>query len=210
MINFPLNDTIAISLLTSCCTEKTLTFLHPITAIFKESHEADRILAKKEGDAIQDFHAVLDRVLSGKFPLPSTLDNIGYDFNEYLHGRSKPDAIETIQGAEYWVGEKYLPWSTPASVRPALATWIYEQLDGKIGLELTPIYPWEPDEDTAEKDFIPYEEWMKTYKPVFKAEVSRGIALEWLKKTEELIETMMANNEHLDEYNKLCDCNKEE
>lgn len=207
-LDLPISSDVSISLNMACCTEKTVTLLHPVTVFFKESQQVDRILAKREGDAIQDFHGVLENALSGKFPLPPILENPGYGFNEWLQGRTKEGTMELLEGRPHWSGHKFSPWCTPGNVKPEISTWLYDK-DGKIIFELTPIYPWE-DDDNDNEDFISYEEWIKDYKPLFVAEISRSIALEWLKKTEELIETMKANNKHLKEFNELCDCKNEE
>ena len=54
-------------------------------------------------------------------------------------------------------------------------TWLYNQ-NNKIYLEITPGYMWHFSDQINKEDFIPYDEWIKNYKPLVIIEIDKVIA----------------------------------
>lgn len=141
--------------------------------------------------ALRDLSGSIELCLNGGAVLhPSITKDIGYLWNEYLHDVELP--IETdSEGYSFWVGRKYLVWD---SAKSKAASWLYEK-DGKFWLEVTPGYPWHFPDSAEDEALISYEEFMKTYKPIALFEVSRETLEKWLKRVDELIPVVEANDD---------------
>jgi chitinase len=75
-------------------------------------------------------------------------------------------------------------------------TWIYNDIGGNIIFAITPFYPFlfcDPDE---EPNYLPYEEWIKSYKPYLIAKLSRETAEQWLAQANSILEQIDKNNPH--------------
>src|SRR4029077_13621525 len=88
----------------------------------------------------------LEKALENKLQLhPSITKDIGYLWNYELHHTQytdmyKKDLVyeENNEGHYFWVGQRYLVWSTPEDVRHVLSTWLYNDCKGAIILQITP------------------------------------------------------------------------
>ncbi len=140
--------------------------------------------------ALRELKSSLELILNGQAALHKSINkNIGYLWNEYLHGVELPSKTDS-EGYAFWVGRKYLVWDSASS---KTTTWLYEK-DEKFWLEVTPGYPWHFPNSEEDTPLIPYEEFMKTYKPIALFEVSRETLEQWLKKVNELIPIVEAND----------------
>lgn len=139
---------------------------------------------------LRELQGSLEEILKGNLILHSSITrDIGYLWNEYLHDVELPCETDS-EGYAFWVGQKYLVWN---AIRSHAATWLYEK-DGKFWLEVTPGYPWHFSDPEEGEEFISYEEFMKNYKPIALFEVSRETLEEWLKKVNEFIPIVEAND----------------
>lgn len=119
----------------------------------------------------------------------SITKDIGYLSNQEYHGDPNLELIfNAKEGQEFWVGRRYNLWETPGDVTPSLATWLYNNEKGEIILEITPNYPWHFSDPTPEENFIPYEQWIKDYKPFIIRTIPQEVAKRWLAQVEHLIE----------------------
>ena len=89
---------------------------------------------------------------------------------EMTQGFSKPQ----------WVGYKNAILSAMPS--NALGTWLYNDDEGNIIFEIAPIYPWfsyDPKTEPVPEGFIPFEEFMKNYKPTLIRKIPVEVARKW-------------------------------
>jgi hypothetical protein len=126
-------------------------------------------------------------------PHESINDDIGYLYNEYYQDESK--FVETqFEGQSIWIGYKYNLWSAYTN-KSRLVTWIYNDRDGNIILEVTPFYPYLYCDPEEESHYVSYEEWIKNYQPLIVRKISKKIAQEWLEQAETIIKRINANIE---------------
>ncbi len=131
-----------------------------------------------------------------------TLD-IGYHHNEYLYiGVNNPKNLFTDNNDDGWNGYDYNLWSARNKLT-SLDTWIYNASDGSIILEVTPIYPYLFSEPEEEPNYIPYEEWIKTYKPYFITTLSRETAEQWIEQAEQIIRMVEYNEKRMQYRSKI-------
>lgn len=132
---------------------------------------------------------------------PSITKDIGYSHNKYLYNAiniSMPEISNDIE----WVGYQYHLWSTRNDLI-SMDSWIYNDGDGSIVFEVTPIYPYLFSEPEEKQNYIPFEEWIKSYKPYFITTLSRERAEEWLKQAESIIKIVEDNQKKWDMQSKM-------
>ena len=66
-------------------------------------------------------------------------------------------------------------------------TWLYNQND-KIYLEITPIYTWLFRKPKKGDGFIPFDQWIKDYKPLALIEIDKATAQQWLDQAGQLMQ----------------------
>ena len=135
----------------------------------------------------------LQKALNNELGLhPSIKQNLGYMENKYSHQlpHLSSDFVKILSKTGeslYWVGLDYHVWSAYTTTKPMVATWLYNDDQGNIIFEVTPLYRWSffPDEP-EDPDFITYEEFMQNYKPLLTRVIPRNVAITWL---EQMIKT---------------------
>src|SRR5579872_3409464 len=118
--------------------------------------------------------------------------DIGYLLNEYHINEKGFVTYDFPSGVSSWIGYKYHVWEATSDKR--LVTWIYNDSDEFIIFEVTPFYPYMYCDPQEEPNYIPYEEWIKTYKPYFKTKISAIVAQQWLKQTEFILKEIESIN----------------
>ncbi len=129
----------------------------------------------------------------------SITKDIGYLHNEYLYSSINPPDNIFSNNDHDWIGYSYHLWASNAH----FDTWIYNAADGSITFEVTPIYPYLFSEPEEEPDYIPYEEWIKTYKPYFITTLSRETAEEWIEQAERIIWMVEFNEKRMQHRSKI-------
>ena len=145
---------------------------------------------------LDQLMSLLKKVLDNELMLHVDIKkDLGYLFNEYsaiICGEKKESSdLVYLQknNDSYWPGIDYSLWST------SISSWIYNKPDGSIIFEITPFYPYMYSEPEEEPNYIPYEEWIKAYKPYFSATLSRDVAHNWLEQAERIIRIIESNQE---------------
>lgn len=145
-------------------------------------------------DLLNECIVVLDRALQNKARLDvSITENIGYVWNKALHGE---------EGLKYnghlWVGLRNAVWGCPGNIQPNLETWIYNDIEGNIIIEITENYFWHHLESIKGKNYVTYAEFMAQYRPYFISQIPPKIAQEWLAQMQEL-RAIIRENDRLHE-----------
>lgn len=144
--------------------------------------------------ALEAFKPLLEESLSYNLYLHTSIDkDIGYLFNEYLHGKRGYNLIEqkiyTDSDLLAWVGQKNLVWSSPGGYE----AWLYNKNES-IFFEVTPSYKWHFLEPEKGDSFVTYKKWIKSYEPVAIIELKREVAQELLKETEKILNFITEND----------------
>lgn len=147
-------------------------------------------------DNMRVFAVLLERVLINSLLLDSSLDDVGYVYNQYCDFLWSKESSMTIDDFFYengdkdkdWVGMRYYLWAGGNSV-----TWLYNNQDGEIILNVSSFYPFIHAGTNEEPNYIPYQEWIKGYKPYFTTVISKDLATQWLQQANEIIQQIEAN-----------------
>lgn len=137
---------------------------------------------------LRDFERGLSDAISGKLNRDNEENDLGYLWNEKLNGKKLPMTMDA-EGNKFWVGQQFILFDSP---EPS-TTWLFEK-DKKFWIEITPVYPWHHTDPKEDGEPILYEEFMQTYKPIALFEVSRETLEEWLKRVQELLKIVEAND----------------
>ncbi|HJZ23671.1 MAG TPA: hypothetical protein VJ201_04395 [Candidatus Babeliales bacterium] len=140
-----------------------------------------------------DLVELLNQSLNNKLRLDQSINqDIGYLVHEYHIDETKVTQYTFPSGVISWVGYKYKLWEAHED-NLCLMSWIYNKPDGSIIFEVTPFYPYMYCEPEEEPNYIPYEEWIKTYKPYLIAMLSKEKALQWLEQAQHIIRIIEEN-----------------
>ncbi len=146
---------------------------------------------------MRTLHYRLDKILNQNFKLhPSINKDIGLLWSDEL--LDKPGLeYNMIEGRPYWVGLSHSLLSSSENDPQLTHTWLYLDWNDNIIFEVTPSYPWtfgrKPKTKKEKAEYITYEEFVKSYKPLVKIELSKEIAQQWLKQANEMITIIETN-----------------
>jgi len=113
----------------------------------------------------------------------SITQDIGLMWNKMLYGDKAGLVFEKHENQDFWVGNRYLLWSTPGSINPSLSTWLYNDQNGNIILHITPEH-----KDIFTISRKKFDKWMKAYEPFLIKVISQNTAHIWLDQVNELLE----------------------
>lgn len=159
-----------------CCSELQVYFLN-----IKENQL--QIGQESAGLVFEAFIKRLKKSINNKLQLHESItQNLGIMWNEKFQGKSGFFMVPTPSGkSNYWVGLDYEIWETFNDINPYVTTWMYNDYNGNIILEVTPFYKWSVQEqEDDDPDFITYDEFMKNYTPLIHRVIPREIADAWV------------------------------
>lgn len=174
-----------------CCYEAQIIFLQD---------SKKNILSK---DAVHNNMIILSnlltKALSNKLQLHKSItEDIGYIYNQYsdylCNDKSKVQnnfGYTKLEGRDIWAGNKYNLWNS------ALTSWIYNDADGSIIFELTPMYPENFFYTKKKPQKIPYQEWIKDYRPYLITKIPHNIAQQWLAQANAILNQIDENVKRL-------------
>lgn len=133
-------------------------------------------------DAMQKLSNCLQLALKNELLLHESIkQDIGYVYNEYSCNKLLQDRSQFVEvcssNKSFWVGYKYYVWSTCLR-DSSCVTWIYNDVNGDIVFEVTPLYI----ACDLEKKLscVPYDEWIIRYQPYAIRKISKEMAQKWL------------------------------
>ena len=98
--------------------------------------------------------------------------------------KNKPGFVyDKLERRDHWVGYRSLLWSHE------VATWLYNDENGSIILEITPIFPG----DFYDEDKTSYNQWIQNYKPYLLRKLSKEVAQQWLDQADCLLKKIEEN-----------------
>ena len=84
-------------------------------------------------------------------------------------------------------------WETRGNAKLVLSSWLYNDADGSIVLEITPSYPWHFKTPNRKEKFITYEQWLQQYKPLAKFIIPNNVASAWKDQIASVLESIEKN-----------------
>ncbi|MBP6869623.1 hypothetical protein KBC04_01970 [Candidatus Babeliales bacterium] len=162
-------------------------FCSKVTVYFV-SHNNEFIIGQESAvEIFQSFIGNLKKTINNNLQLDkSIIKNLGLMENQYWN-ESQFQKKEFIMvnssdgSSKYWIGSRYEIWNFNGKGSQSINVWLYNDDNGNIIFEVTPLYQWSflPDEP-ENPDFQTYEEFMKDYKPLITRVIPRQVAIEWL------------------------------
>jgi hypothetical protein len=127
----------------------------------------------------------MQKLLHGEIVLDDNLTNDpGFEWNQYYEGKIKDtDVIEKY----HFVSNSH------KHIRPFYNSWLYNDEEDNIILEITPFYSWHNVTKKTNPEKISYKEWIKHYKPILKIIISKENIKQWAKQSEELAKLYKLN-----------------
>ncbi|HLC06890.1 MAG TPA: hypothetical protein VJJ26_01755 [Candidatus Babeliales bacterium] len=167
-----------------------------------------RTILLSDDDIIQNmriFALLLKEALGHSLLLDSSLDDIGFVYNQFCRFLWSEDELSATDNFFYedgdknkdWIGMRYHLWAGGNNV-----TWLYNDKNGAIILEVTPFYPYLHVDPNEELNYIPYEEWIKDYKPYFTTTISKEMAEQWLAQADSIVKQINDNVERWEKEEK--------
>jgi hypothetical protein len=191
-INFILNNEEKLI----CDTYAQLNSLHccSLGSIFFKGKDTSYLVADANiEDMLEHFVKMFKNALSNKLGLHESIKlDIGYLWNEAR--QDKPGLFYPEEGL--WVG--WLVNHLWFSGKPDfLDSWLYSDHEGNIIFEITPSYPWfyyDADEHPEKQpNYVPYEEWIKNYKPLVIKKIPRDVAEKWIEQADYIVKKIDEN-----------------
>jgi hypothetical protein len=173
-----------------CCSDACIIFCY------------DKYKIKVASDTIKynisGLEYLLTKALNKKLKLHKSITkDIGYLYNQNLRAvytkKTKTHSELTykkVENIDVWAGEDYQLFCYDP------ATWLYNDNGDNIILEMTPVYPWhfyELDDAQQQKNYIPYEEWIKNYKPLLIRTIPKDVVEQWLHQAQEILKKIEEN-----------------
>jgi hypothetical protein len=135
----------------------------------------------------------LQRSLQNQKQLPCYLaKNIGYVWNEYVNVSNHQKLSYADKKYEFL--ENYYIWYS------SYTTWIYNDEQGDIILEVTPSYPNTYSEKFSYKGFLA---WMENYKSFLRVVIPQQVAELWLMQATQILAAIDENTQRLHAQGKL-------
>lgn len=169
-----------------CCYEGMLIFVQKEDVLIL-SNDSIR-------DTMDIFARLLKKALCNELVLDESINNdIGFMYNQYNHYFWVENSLikemfvhVPLEKSSEWIGMRYLLWES---------SWIYNNKDGDIIFEVTPFYPYLHSDPAEEPRYVPYDLWIKDYKPRLIRVIPRAVAQEWLKQASIIKNQIEANIE---------------
>ena len=151
-------------------------------------------------DSIALLQSLLSKTIDNTLTIPEkSLGNLGYAWNEELHAKDQPN-FKPPKHYRLWAGLDYHLWSTPGNADVTTDTWLYNDRNANIILEITPTYKWHfsaLEQPANAPGFIPYAEFMKNYQPYFLRIVPHETASHWLNQIDKLLNTIAMDEKYM-------------
>jgi len=140
---------------------------------------------------LRPFEFLLKKAIANQLNLHESISaDIGFLWNEYLQDKKGYDFVEKpIENSTCWVGQIHHLFESKK-----WNTWFYNR-HGGIYLEIVPKYKWHFLEPEENEKFVPYDEFIKNYKPLVIIKIDKKIAQKWLKTVSKLLATAQKNHE---------------
>ena len=140
----------------------------------------------------------------------SITKSLGY-YQAQIYENSRCKHLKYITGEDgdlYWVGGKHNLFDFAYAYQQE--TWLYNDKEGKIWFELSPVYPWFFADSEEGETVIPFRQWLKNFKPYVVRKISKETAKQWVKQLQDLLKVIEENDKRLSCTGPGCKLCKEE
>ena len=164
-----------------------LTNYDRISIFFYRNNEKILLSSFTVFDFIDALRFLLIKGLKNELQLHASLNqDLGYMLNRWFEEKKFKFVSVTKNGDTYWVGNNYQLASGK------FASWIYNNIDGDIIFEITPVYPGVFIYENKPR-YREYMKWRETYKPYFTGTISKEIAQQWIEQAQKILNEIECN-----------------
>jgi hypothetical protein len=183
---------------------KDLDYCYMAPVIYKDRNK--KIVLRQDSiyNSMDILSYSLKKALNNKSSLHISIKDVGFLYNQYraqIWGIKVKEAMSLVyekhEKTSEWVGTAFYLWS-----KNNVASWMYNDKAGSIIFELTPLYPYIYCDPRKDPHYIPYQEWIKSYKPYLIRELSHETARKWLSQAEYIVNQIQMNMERWENENK--------
>lgn len=181
------------------CNEKLIIKMNKITAKtmiifdfaqinYKNKNKTIVIKIEEIIDLLKILKSKLQLCLRGTMILhPSIKHPLGYyETKSYVKGIKKLVYKTMPDGNSQWVGDQHKLFEATPGIKIPFS-WLYNDKEGNIILEISPMYPWHYNDPKSDETFVKYSEWIKNYKPYAITKIPKESAKQWVKDIDKLI-----------------------
>lgn len=134
------------------------------------------------------FNNLIFKAIAGELTLPESFTkDIGYIDNEYEIKQYCNTYPMSIKADDALYSYTYQLFRTTSR-----NTWLYNDKDGSIILEITPNYPWSAYKRRS-SGLISFKKFLKNYRPFYKVKIPIDLAYQWLRQILNLKQTIKEN-----------------
>lgn len=147
-----------------------------VAVIFKENEEIE-ISSDMVYLVLETFKLTLIDALNNKITIPKEINvgEMGY-YHNLDHKKQYSERFLDSSSYSIWAKKN-------------IQTWMYNK-NNKIYLEIFPEYPWFYDEPLESNRYIPFDEFIKTYKAIAIEEIDYTTAQKWLEQCNAILDTI--------------------
>ena len=134
--------------------------------------------------------------INNKRKVPKTLGknvDLGLLYNEHSQKIILADKEGKPLKSWRWPGDKLLFFGIGRDRFNSSMTFLYNDDQGNIVLEISLEYPWFLGEDPPADLYISYDDWLPEYKILYREIISKDVAQEWVRQLNRLYEKLEAN-----------------
>ena len=92
-----------------------------------------------------------------------------------------------------WLGSSLHFLENKGASFQSCETWLYNDADGQIVMQVNTVYPWFYKEAPSKDLEISYDDWLPSYKILYKTIISKNVAQMWIKELNDLYATLELN-----------------
>lgn len=156
--------------------------------IFKAYLNTDNKLIKihrfSTGRDFYDFICSLEEALNNERKISKELGknvNLGLLWNEHTQKIILAEEAGKPLKSWDWSGDDLLFLGNKADEFSSCITFLYNDEQGNIVLEVSSTYPWFFGEDPPEDLYVSYDDWLPEYKILYKTIISKDTVQKWIK-----------------------------
>lgn len=160
------------------------------TIWLKQEAEMLKILDNGHGSDFDYFADYIEECIDKKNNITERFGgqvDLGFLYNQ--HSQAMRLAEKTGQPLDDlidWDGDDLLFWGYGSHRFKSNASFLYNDENGKIIIEFSSMYPWRLTDAPSKELDISYEDWLPESKVLYKKEISKATAKQWVKQLRKL------------------------
>ena len=164
--------------------------------LLRKNHEMLNIDGFAVGHDLWEFWEDIKEALEQKRKIPKELREsaeLGLLWNHHIQKIVLAEEADKPLKSWSWIGDDLLFFANKGAGLNSSITFLYNNEQGEIVLEVCAVYPWFFGEDSSVDQYISYDDWLPEYKTLYREVISYDTAKNWIKHLQDLYNKMNAN-----------------